>query len=177
MKAHKKLRVLCASAVKLNASLLPVSGNSIVIPMPFKNSYLLLIPGLIIANLLTACTEQASKNTGTVEIGEIELTEYESLIAKNDLLLGMPVRIKHDYASGHLFILDAAHTSVIELDVQFNEIRRYGTKGRGPGEVQFSHDFSSQQNIFLLLTEVVFSFTSSAVGMEHLSLHLITENW
>jgi hypothetical protein len=141
MKAHKKLRVLCASAVKLNASLLPVSGNSIVIPMPFKNSYLLLIPGLIIANLLTACTEQASKNTGTVEIGEIELTEYESLIAKNDLLLGMPVRIKHDYASGHLFILDAAHTSVIELDVQFNEIRRYGTKGRGPGEVQFSHDF------------------------------------
>ena len=109
--------------------------------MSTRYTYFLVVPGLIIANLLTACTEQTPKDTGPIEIGEIELAEYESVIAKNNLLLGMPVRIKHDQPTGHMFILDAAHEAVIELDAQYNEVRRYGTTGRGPGEVQFPHDF------------------------------------
>lgn len=146
MKAHTKppprgFGGELTSAVKSDVLLLPIFNNIIVISMFTRFSYLLVIPGLIIVNLLTACTEQAPRNTGAFSIGEKELTEYESLTAKNDLLLGMPVRIKHNYASEHLFILDAAHASVIELDVQFNEIRSYGTKGRGPGEFQFPDDF------------------------------------
>lgn len=121
--------------------MLPISGISIVMPMSIKTSYLLLIPGLIIANMLTACAEKTPESTEVVGIKVKELTDYESLVAKNDLLLGLPVRIKHDHTTGHLFILDAAHEAVIELDAQFNEVRRYGTKGSGPGEFQFPDDF------------------------------------
>lgn len=100
---------------------------------------------------LISCGEQAPENSETTTIEVKELRDYDSLISENDLLLGVPVRLKIDHDTQHLFIQDVAHWAVIELDEQNNEVRRYGSRGRGPGEIQNLDDFFiSAEHLFIV---------------------------
>ena len=92
-----------------------------------------------------------AENTETTEIEITELNDYDSLISQNDLLLGTPVRIKHDHFTQHVFIQDVALMAVIELDEQNNEVRRYGKQGRGPGEFQHLDDFFVSKNHLFII--------------------------
>jgi len=109
---------------------------------------------LLTATFLTTSACSNSKTPEITEATEIEVNElrdYYSLFSEVDLLLGLPVRIKHDHYSQHLFIQDAAHMAVIELDEQFNEVRWYGKQGRGPGEFQNPDDFFiTDEHLFIV---------------------------
>ena len=82
-----------------------------------RDSVAILLVVLIIGSL-TACDDQTPENSGVTEIEVTELRDYDSLISENDLLLGVPVRLKVDHNSQHLFIQDVALWAVIELDEQ-----------------------------------------------------------
>jgi len=106
---------------------------------------------VLLINSLLACADQASENSKATTIEVTELSDYDSLISENDLLLGVPVRLKFDHKSQHLFIQDVAHWAVIELDEKNNEVRRYGSRGRGPGEFQNLDDFFiSAKHLFIV---------------------------
>ncbi len=119
--------------------------------MHLRTSYLYVFLGACFICTFAACREQTPENVEAAIIEVKELRDYDSLIGKNDLLLGVPVRIRHGHTSGHLFIQDAAHLAVIELDEQSNEVRRYGSRGRGPGEIQSLDDFFiSAEHLFIV---------------------------
>ena len=106
---------------------------------------------LLIINSLVACADQASENSKATTIEVTELSDYDSLISENDLMLGVPVRLKIDHSSQHLFIQDVALLAVIELDEQYNEVLRFGNRGRGPGEIQSLDDFFiSEKHLFIV---------------------------
>ena len=112
---------------------------------------ILVLFGLLIISFLTACGEQALENAEATGIEAKELRDYDRLNSENELMLGVPVRIKHDHHTGHLFIQDVALWAVIELDEQNNEIRRYGSRGRGPGELQSLDDFFiTKEHLFIV---------------------------
>ena len=106
---------------------------------------------VLVINSLFACVDQASENSEATAIKVTELRDYDSLISENDLLLGVPVRLKIDHISQHLFVQDVALLAVIELDELYNEVRRFGSKGRGPGEIQSLDDFFiTEKHLFIV---------------------------
>lgn len=106
---------------------------------------------VLLTSSLVACGEQAPENSETTTIEFKILRDYDSLISNNDLLLGVPVRLKIDHDTQHLFIQDVAHWAVIELDEQNNEVRRYGSRGSGPGEIQSLDDFFiTEEHLFIV---------------------------
>lgn len=106
---------------------------------------------VLLSSSLVACTEQNSENSEATTIEVTELSDYDSLISENDLLLGVPVRLKVDHNSQHLFIQDVALWTVIELDQQYDEVRRFGNQGRGPGEFQSLDDFFiTEKHLFIV---------------------------
>lgn len=98
-----------------------------------------------------ACREHTPENAEATGIEIKELKVYDSLISENDLLLGVPVRLKIEHDTQHLFIQDVAHWAVIELDKQNNDVRRFGKRGRGPGELQSLDDFFiTKEHLFIV---------------------------
>lgn len=91
-------------------------------------------------NLFASCQKQVPENVGSeVEVKNLEV--YNSLTLKSGALLGLPVRLKMNHETGHLFVQDMANWAVIELNEKGEEIRGYGKQGRGPGEIQNLEDF------------------------------------
>ncbi|TVR26789.1 MAG: hypothetical protein EA390_14435 [Balneolaceae bacterium] len=112
---------------------------------------MLVFPALLIISLIAACGEHAPEIAEATVIEVTELRDYDRLTSENDLLLGVPVRIRHDHHTGHVFIQDVALWAVIELDEENNEVRRYGTRGRGPGEIQSLDDFFiTKEHLFIV---------------------------
>ena len=111
----------------------------------------LVLFGLLIISTLAACGEHDPEKTEVFAIEIKELSNYDRLTSENDLLLGVPVRLKTDHDTQHIFAQDMAHWTVIEMDEQSNEIRRYGSRGRGPGELQGLDDFFiSAEHLFIV---------------------------
>lgn len=103
--------------------------------------YVIVFLGACFLSALVACSEHAPEKTEAFEIEIKELRDYNRLTSENDLLLGVPVRLKIDHDTQHIFAQDVAHLAVIELDEQNREVQRYGSRGRGPGELQNLDDF------------------------------------
>ena len=119
--------------------------------MNMRHYYILVIFGLLIISSLAACVENDPGKTEVFAIEIKELSNYDRLSTENDLLLGAPVRLKTDHDTQHIFAQDMAHWAVIELDEQRNEVRRYGSRGRGPGEFQSLDDFFiSAEHLFIV---------------------------
>lgn len=113
--------------------------------------YMFVLFSVFLISTFASCREHTPENAEAADIVVYELRDYDSLISNNDLLLGVPVRLKIDHITQDLFIQDVAHWAVIELDEQNNEVRRYGSKGRGPGEVQNLDDFFiSAEHLFIV---------------------------
>lgn len=111
-------------------------------------SFLIFLSSIIIA--LTACQNEG-ENSEYVDIPFKELNPQENTISNDDLLLGMPVRLKYDDFSGHLFIQDLPRWAVIEVDDSSNVVNRFGNQGRGPGEIQMLNDFFvTDQHLFIV---------------------------
>src|SRR5690554_45616 len=91
--------------------------------------------------LITACTDKGQRTSYTDDAKIIELQTFNHYIKSEDLLLGMPVRIKYDSDNQRLFIQDLPKWAVIEIDDSSNVINEYGNRGRGPGEIQMLNDF------------------------------------
>ncbi|MEX2410670.1 MAG: 6-bladed beta-propeller, partial [Candidatus Paceibacterota bacterium] len=90
-------------------------------------------------------------NSDTNEVIAIELINYDKLISNRDLLLGMPIRLKYDEDSKYLFIQDLGNWGIIELDDSSNFVKKFGSRGSGPGELQELSDFFiTKNNLFIV---------------------------
>lgn len=91
--------------------------------------------------VITACSERYPQYSNTFDANVIELNTFNPSVKSEDLLLGMPVRLKYDSDNQRLFIQDLPKWAVIEIDDSSNVINEYGNRGRGPGEIQMLNDF------------------------------------
>lgn len=102
-------------------------------PMLFQCKPVLSVQLLIL--LSVGCHSNESRSTD-VEI--VVLEDYETVIDLESDQLAVPIIIKYDDDSDHLFIYDSGHNSVFEIDLSSggNIINEFGRQGEGPGEYQ-----------------------------------------
>ncbi len=108
--------------------------------MSLKSICFLLI--VMTSSFITACTEKEQKDKiREQDVQRTELNTFEKYVKNKDLLLGMPVRLKYDGNTQHLFIQDLPKWGITEIDDSSTVIHQYGQRGRGPGEIQMLNDF------------------------------------
>ena len=103
-----------------------------------KNSQLLIIPFYI---SLLGCQPQKADSQNSTDVQVTELRTFDHYVKSEDLLLGMPVRLKYDDNDRHLFIQDLPKWGITEINDSSDVINEYGRRGRGPGEIQMLNDF------------------------------------
>ncbi|MEX0856624.1 MAG: 6-bladed beta-propeller [Balneolaceae bacterium] len=106
--------------------------------MKSRYTYFFLI--VMTLQLITACIDKKEKSNHS-EIKVTELNTFDHYVKNEELLLGMPVRLKYDDINQHLFIQDLPKWGITEIDDSSNVINEYGRRGRGPGEIQMLNDF------------------------------------
>ncbi len=107
---------------------------------------------LVLLSFVTGCQKKdADDSEDAAEVEVKELKTYDDLTAIEDLLLGLPVRLKYDDETQHLFIQDLANWGVIEIDDSSNVVNKFGRRGRGPGEIQALADFFiTKEHLFIV---------------------------
>ena len=106
--------------------------------MSKKIHYLVLLILIFVIPFCAEKTRSVSENDGT---SVKELNEYQVLEVDQDLILGLPVRLKFNTNKRELFVQDLANWSVISIDSTGKMAGKYGRRGRGPGEIQRLDDF------------------------------------
>ena len=110
-----------------------------------------IILGSLLIMSLTYCQKEHEINSGTNEVNVKELINYDNLISNNDLLLGLPIRLKYDEDTQNLFIQDPNNWSIIEIDDSSYVVKKFGSRGSGPGEIQELADFFiTKDNLFIV---------------------------
>ncbi|MDR8393850.1 hypothetical protein NC796_22040 [Aliifodinibius sp. S!AR15-10] len=95
-----------------------------------ETSYISALCILLLAYLFGGCSQETSPATSG-NADRKELTEYEVVPAPDDYLLGLPVRLKYEGATGNLFIQDLDQKKVVEMDMGGEVIAEFGGEGRG----------------------------------------------
>src|SRR5690625_506802 len=100
--------------------------------------------------LSVGCHSNESRSTD-VEI--VVLADYETVIDLESDQLAVPIIIKYDDDSDHLFIYDSGHNSVFEIDLSSggNIINEFGRQGEGPGEYQHVNSILPVENYLYLV--------------------------
>jgi len=112
---------------------------------------LFVLAGVIMFILLTGCQKKDAGNAGEAGGKVKTLKTYHDLKSNENLLLGLPVRLKYDDNTRHLFIQDWAKMSIIEIDDGSNVVNVYGGKGKGPGEIQgIDNFFVTHHHLFIV---------------------------
>jgi hypothetical protein len=136
--------------------------------------------------MFNGCQPAEKRGIDRPQIDVKEVTTFEELQQNANHLLGLPIRLKFDHTSEHLFIQDPANSAVFEYDDEGEVLMTYGREGRGPGEVQFLSDFFVTQNhLFIVDSEQLLihkfsrhdgQFISSLDYQKHMSETLSSSN-
>lgn len=105
---------------------------------------------ILLLGLTAACSSESSSTNNAA--GEaIVLNEFQTVISREDTLMGMPVMLKYEESTDHLFVYDINQRKVFEMDSRGSEIAEYGGKGRGPGELLSLGNFFVTDNYVYIL--------------------------
>lgn len=111
--------------------------------------FFLLLSWVIIISL-TGCQKEDPGSSVQAETPVKEIKTFENSIANEDLLLGMPIRLKFDDETRHLFIHDLPKWRITEIDDSSNVVNTFGTRGNGPGEIGAIADFFiTKEHLFI----------------------------
>ncbi|HYW36208.1 MAG TPA: 6-bladed beta-propeller [Balneolaceae bacterium] len=113
-----------------------------------RNSILLICVLLII---VTGCNNKNGGSGGASGIKADILKKHHTLKSNKKLLLGLPVKLKYDDITDHLFILDANQRKIIEIGDSSNIVNEFGGEGKGPGEsIRVDNFFITQKYLYTL---------------------------
>jgi len=113
-----------------------------------RNSILLICVLLII---VTGCNNKNGGSGGASGIKADILKKHHTLKSNKKLLLGLPVKLKYDDITDHLFILDANQRKIIEIGDSSNIVNEFGGQGKGPGEsIRVDNFFITQKYLYTL---------------------------
>jgi len=126
--------------------------------------------GIFILFTIFGCTSDPADSNGSKNVRVTELKTFVSYVDEEELLLGMPVRLKYDSDTGHLFIQDLPKWGITEIDDSSEVINQYGQRGRGPGEIQMLNDFFyNKEHLFIVDGGQYFVHKYSREDGEHIS--------
>lgn len=126
--------------------------------------------GLFILLTVIGCKTDQEDNIAPKDIKVTELELFNRYVDNEKLLLGMPVRLKYDSDTGHLFIQDLPKWGITEIDDGSEVLNQYGQRGRGPGEIQMLNDFFyNKEHLFIVDGGQYFVHKYSRVDGEHVS--------
>lgn len=125
---------------------------------------------VLLLPLVTNCQNEEAAGSDDAEVPVEQLDTYDTLPANEDLLLGLPVGVKYDQETQHLFIQDINRSQIIEVDHSGKVVQTYGSEGRGPGEVQaLTNFFVTAEHLFIVdITQYVIHKYSLTDG-QHIS--------
>jgi len=106
-----------------------------------RSSPICVLLSLVLFIFVTGCNNENAGNTKAAQIKIEKLKTHHTLKSNKNLLLGLPVKLKYDDKTDHLFILDVAKHEIIEINDSDDVVNKFGGKGHGPGEVQAIQNF------------------------------------
>jgi len=117
-----------------------------------------------------SCQSQKTNSPNQTNVQVKELSAFDNYVKNQDLLLGMPVRLKYDDNDQHLFVQDLPNWAIIEIDDSSNVVNTYGRKGRGPGEIEMLNDFYfNKDHLFIVEGSRFFIHKYSRKDGKHVS--------
>lgn len=126
--------------------------------------------GMLFLAFFMGCSAEKANDADQKNIQLTELKTYQNYVNEEELLLGMPVRLKYDGNGQHLFIQDLPKWGITEIDDSSNVIHQYGQLGRGPGEIQMLNDFFfNHEHLFIVDGGQYFIHKYSREDGEHIS--------
>jgi hypothetical protein len=113
--------------------------------------YISILFSLVLLISVTSCRKKNGSNLAASHIKVEVLNAHHSLESNKNLLLGLPMKLKYDENTGHLFIMDLDQRKVIELDDSSHIVNEFGEKGRGPGELlSVENFFLTKKHLFIV---------------------------
>lgn len=105
---------------------------------------------ILLLGLAAGCNTESS-HTNTTAAEAVVLNDFQTVISRQDTLMGMPAMLKYEEATDHLFVYDINQRKVFEMDKDGRMVAEYGGKGNGPGERQsLCNFFITDQHIYIL---------------------------
>jgi hypothetical protein len=108
--------------------------------------YIFISIGLVFLLFVSGCKNKNSKN---IDPPAVKLKKHHPLKLDKNVLLGLPVKLKYDHKTDHLFILDAAQRKIFEISDSGKIVNEFGGKGKGPGEaLRLDNFFATRKYLF-----------------------------
>jgi hypothetical protein len=117
--------------------------------MKLQLNNILLFAGSFI--VLGGCGGNSSSSAIQEEIADIvELNVYDTIVAYEDNVLGVPLLLDFDPVSSHLLIFDLNYSEILEINTEGEIVNRIGRRGSGPGELRgVQNIFLTEDNVFI----------------------------